>query len=964
VHPSLPALRWIGDLASASLARPVSGGRISRFPLVHATTVAQRGRVAPKPPAAGPESQRGGRLDSWKEIAAYLNRDVTTVRRWERQEGLPVHRHRHTALGSVYAFRDEIEAWQNGRGSAPFAAELPRIAIRPVVGRDAELTRLRGHLAQALEGRRRTVFVAGELGLGKTALTRSFLDTLGPDFWIVAGQCVEQYGAAEPYLPLIEGLRRLCRDARNPQAVQVVEARAPSWADQILLGLRRRQRSNPKRNSAPELTAGELTDLVEALSHVKPLVLLLEDLHWSDHSTVEFVARLGRRPDEARLLVIGTYRPAELFDVGSPLLRVCRELRTHFQSDEIELSPLTEAGVAELISLDKHWSDARSTAASLKQWSGNPLFLVHIVAHLESTGQLVEHDGAWTLNLESRKLPGVPGTLRALVEEQVERLGAEHRRLLEIASVIGEAFPSALIAHVAERDVIDVETSLDDLHKRSTLMMRQPVVTWPDGTESASYSFAHEFYRQVVYDRLSVARLTSFHHRVGERLELAFLDRAMDISSELAGHFERGHDLERAVRHYSIAADNASGCSADREAQIALGKAAEMVVRLPEGEPREAMVRHLCSQLAASLRRLSASVPWLDEGKDYGTAELGDSLVELARFYTVSGDLRAALELGDRAVAVARTHGFGLLEALTQQASARLVAGDFVTGRSLSVEALDTADDADPRSRAERMSCLGILAWCTWYLGTYAETRQALDRLESVPLERWPASLAALVTPLLGRLGEFERALALLQARQSEPSGAARGIGIWPVEAARGWLLVRQHRGTEGLAILRECERALRRQGLMAWLPPTLAWLAEALGEADEIADAKATVDDGLNVVRRTGARSFDAELYRLRGEALSLWKQSRSGGGLTSRDRDAAEASYWAGITVARQQDARTIELQITMSLSRLLLESGRPDEARQALGPICEAFAQDESTPLLKQARQFLSEVLGGKS
>ncbi len=117
--------------------------------------------------------------------------------------------------------------------------------------------------------------------------------------------------------------------------------------------------------------AGELVEAVEALAATQPLVLLLEDLHWSDHSTVELIARLGRRAGPARLLLIGTYRQTELFDNGSPLVRVCRELRAHFQADEIELGLLTQADVAELIAREKTWVDVRRTATYVRNWSGN-----------------------------------------------------------------------------------------------------------------------------------------------------------------------------------------------------------------------------------------------------------------------------------------------------------------------------------------------------------------------------------------------------------------------------------------------------------------------------------------------------------------------------------------------------------------------------------------------------------------
>src|SRR5262245_33089249 len=164
-------------------------------------------RKAPEPdPVPHRVETVGKRLDSWKEIAAYLNRDVTTVRRWEKREGLPVHRHQHSALGSVYAFTKEIDSWLFGRENPVHGEDppLPRDAKPRLVGRDNELRRLHEHLARALEGKRGTIFIAGELGIGKTALTQAFLAEARQDVWVAAGQCVEQYGKGEPYLPVLD----------------------------------------------------------------------------------------------------------------------------------------------------------------------------------------------------------------------------------------------------------------------------------------------------------------------------------------------------------------------------------------------------------------------------------------------------------------------------------------------------------------------------------------------------------------------------------------------------------------------------------------------------------------------------------------------------------------------------------------------------------------------------------------
>jgi hypothetical protein len=141
-----------------------------------------------------------------------------------------------------------------------------------------------------------------------------------------------------------------------------------------------------------------------------------------------------------------------------------------------------------------------------------------------------------------------------------------------------------------------------------------------------------------------------------------------------------------------------------------------------------------------------------------------------------------------------------------------------------------------------------------------------------------------------------------------------------------------------------------------AWLPYTLVWLAEGLQMGAHIEEALAAAEEGLTVVRQTGARWCDAELFRVRGEALIA--RTLTSSPRPNRDCNAAEASFWAAITVARQQDARTLELRSTLSLCRLLGQAGRQEEAIRALGPVYELFGNVEDTPDLADARKFLSQ------
>jgi DNA-binding winged helix-turn-helix (wHTH) protein len=240
------------------------------------------------------------------------------------------------------------------RGSTPppgNALPGPAAGVTPVVGREAELAQLFRWWRRAQAGERYLVFVTGEPGIGKTTLVDAFLGRLAdeatPD--MARGQCVEQFGAGEPYRPVLEALSRLGRGPRGPEVVAVLEAQAPTWLAQLpglvapaaLEAVHRRLAGATRARMLRELA-----EALEALTAQQPLVLVLEDLHWSDPSTLDLLAVVARRREPARLLLLSTARPPEGRSRGHPLAAVLHELQRHGHSVELPVPGLTEAAIA------------------------------------------------------------------------------------------------------------------------------------------------------------------------------------------------------------------------------------------------------------------------------------------------------------------------------------------------------------------------------------------------------------------------------------------------------------------------------------------------------------------------------------------------------------------------------------------------------------------------------------------
>ena len=261
-----------------------------------------------------------------------------------------------------------------------------------MVGRAAELAQLHACFAQARQGPRQTVFVTGEAGMGKTTLVDTFLAEVAAaqTAWIGRGQCIDHSGAGEAYLPLLDALGRLGRGPRARASGRVCASmprpgwgRWPPWS-----GRRRGRPWGPGARVTPQRMLRELAAALEACTAAHPLLLVLEDLHWSDASTVEALTLLARRRDAARLLVMGTYRPVELILRQHPLKAAKQELQLHGHCADVALGYLPVAAVQAYLA---QRGPAAAATAEYAAWvhrrtEGHPLFMVHVVAELARSG--------------------------------------------------------------------------------------------------------------------------------------------------------------------------------------------------------------------------------------------------------------------------------------------------------------------------------------------------------------------------------------------------------------------------------------------------------------------------------------------------------------------------------------------------------------------------------------------------
>lgn len=452
-------------------------------------------------------------------------------------------------------------------------------------GREAALADLQGWLEMALAADRQIVFVTGEPGIGKTTLVEAFLDQASTlhTVLIARGQCLEQYGAGEPYLPVLEAFSRLSREPGGSRVIEVLRRYAPTWLIQMPALVNAADREALQQQilgATRDRMLREMADAIEALTSATPLVLVLEDLHWSDYSTLDLVSYLARRRETARLMVIATYRPVEVILSEHPLKNVKQELVARRLSKELPLEYLTEESVAEFLDMKFPRNQFPQKLALLihRRTEGNPLFMVNLADYLLAEGIIFKSDEDWQLRVELAEIElGVPENVRRLIEKQIERLSPEEQRVLEAASVVGLQCSAVAIGAALACDVITVEERCEELARRHQFLTPSRLVELPDGTITPRHKFIHGLYMDVLYDRLAISRRAQMHLRVGNAGEAIYGDRVTEIAAELAVHFEQGRDLHRAVKYLQLAAENAASSFANHEAITLIKRAVELL---------------------------------------------------------------------------------------------------------------------------------------------------------------------------------------------------------------------------------------------------------------------------------------------------------------------------------------------------------------------------------------------------
>ncbi|NOT60110.1 MAG: AAA family ATPase [Acidobacteria bacterium] len=764
------------------------------------------------------------------------------------------------------------------------------------------------------------------------------------------------------------------------------------------------------KGASQERVKRELANFLQEAARQRPLVLFIDDLHWADVSTIDALSYLASRFETLNVLIVATYRPSDMLLAKHPFLQIKPDLQARGACRELALAFLTEADIAEYLTLEfpDHRFPAEFARLIHAKTEGSPLFMADLLRHLRARGVIRSADfslrqrrmdfspsesenartevhatssqtevraTSWEL---AQALPDLerelPESVRGMIERKIAQLSEDDHKLLTAASVQGYEFDSAVLAQVLNLDADKVEERLEKLERVFSFVRLAEEYEYPNRTLTLRYRFVHVLYQNALYEALRVTRKAALSGAFAQTLESFHGTQAATIANDLARLWEAARDYERAADSFLQAAGNAAQFNAHREAVQLAERGLAVLLKSPETPERDG--RELGLQLTRGFSLMSV-VSWA--APEAGTAfqrarQLCQRLGDDPRFFAVlngatshhvvRAEYEIALALSEQMLQLAEQAQNPVLMVV---ATNRLAENhswkgkDLLLGRQLFEQAIaldrleyhpsyllvsNESQGVTPR----RNGC-----WCLWMLG-YSDQALALaqegvtqaQRL-SHPFSLGAAYLGAGVTYHFLRdwqscQKELEKIFALAEEYDLGDmlnwAIAVDAFNLAFLEPTEANLV----RAKEGIA-------ALRAKDVMLCITWGLAGLGEAFCRASRSNEGLAVIAEALSLVESIGERSYEADLWRIKGE-LRLQAAADNA-------QAEAERCYQKGIAIAQSQSAKSFELRASTSLARLWLQQGKAEAARQRLAEIYGWFTEGFDTADLLEAKALLESL-----
>jgi predicted ATPase/class 3 adenylate cyclase len=844
--------------------------------------------------------------------------------------------------------------------------------LTPLVGREQEVGLLFERWEQVKAGQGQVVLLTGDAGIGKSRLVQMLKEH-------VANQphtCWEcrslSYFENTALFPLIDLFQRLLRfqaedipDEKLRKLEQALsqyrlplEETVPLFAP--LLSLSRLEDRYPPLNLSPQRqrqkTLETLVVILLELAEHQSVLFILEDLHWTDPTTLEFLNLVIEQIPTTSILTLLTCRP---------MFQPSWSHRSYVS--EITVSRLSHAQVEQIVNriTDGKLLPTAVLQQIIAKTDGVPLFIEELTKAILESGQLKEVDGHYELT-GSLSTFAIPATLQDSLMARLDRL-VSAKSIAQLAAVMGRQFAYDLLSIVSQLDEATLQRELGRLVEAEIVYQRGV-------PPQATYTFKHALIQDAAAQSLLKSTRQQYHHRIAQVLEAQFPETAENQPELLAHHYTEAGLIEQSVAYWHKAAQRAIERSAYVEALSHLRTGLQWLQTLPETPARTRREVDMLIVLGASL--IATKGPTASEVEQtYFRAQhlcahleaphqLFPVLRGLWNYHQVCAEYQTAYALGEQLLALAQqqAHDSAMRVAAHRALGATLFAlGAVSSAHTHLKQGMALYDHQQHRisaflyGEAAGVICHIYAAWALWYLG-YPEQGRTRSH-QAVTLAQQIAPSYSLAHALSGAVmsHQFRREVRAAQERADALIRLAtdQGFPLWRARGVvlRGWALAQQAgQAQEGIEQLTQGLSAVRATGAESSWSYFLALLAEAHGTLGEPEAGLTALAEALTRVDTTGERWYEPELYRLKGELLLQQHLDNQAD---------AETCFHHAISIAQSQQAKSWELRAATSLARLWQQQGKRQEAHDLLAPIYHWFTEGFDTADLKDAKALLDEV-----
>src|SRR6516162_8983982 len=891
-------------------------------------------------------------------------------------------------LGNLFELRDlgardlkgvaePVRAWVALRAStveSRFEALHPS-GLTALVGRTEETELLLRRWSRAKSGEGQVVLISGEAGIGKSRLTAALLENVAPEphtrlryfcspqhtdsaFSLIIGQMERAAGFLHDDSPQ-QKLDKL--DALLSQSSTSIQD-AALIAEMLSL-------PNDGRYPALELTPEQrrqktleaLTAQMETLSRQKPVLMIFEDAHWADPTSLEAFGQVVDRIRMLRVLLLVTFRP----EFDAPWVR-------HSYVTALIINRLAEHEASAMI--DRVVGDSQLSASIrqdiIERTDGIPLFLEEMTKAVLEAGS--EAAAARAIAAVPSPALAVPASLYASLMARLDRLGGPPKEVAQVAAAIRREFSHALLKAVWRKRDVELGSALDRLIAAG-LLFRQGLPPY------ATYLFKHALVRDAAYGTLLREQRRALHARVAETLEVQFADIAESRPELLARHWTEAGLIEKAASLWGNAGLRSLARSALVEAAEQLTRALDQIATLP-GTP---VVRREQIKLQVALVNALTHVKGYAAPEPKAAVERARQLIERAEalgeppedplllfsvlygvwaasFVAFNGDVTRDLASQFMARAEKQGQTVPVMIGHRLMGNSLTLTGDIAKGREHYDQAFALYDPDKHRPLATRfgqdvgVSIFVYRALARWMLG-YPEAaladvdhvlEDARDSGHAVPLMY--AQFHTSLTNVLCAKYAAANAQSSEVVRLADEKGSALWKALGTMQT--GCVLAQSGKASEAIQMITSGITMYRSTGSRLYLPIFLSHLSKAQAELGQFDDAWRCIGEAMAAVETTKERWYEAEIHRLTGEiALKLPQLGSSQAG----------AYFERALTVARAQQAKSWELRAAMSMARLWHDRGMREKARALLAPVYGWFTEGFDTLDLKQAKALLDEM-----